>query len=104
MTEIKEGGTLIFEAYDKDLTSSDLLGATDPIDIAEVVQDEELHQWDLKIYESTGAHCGDLKLSTELIHANPVPPLIENINYNCQVEIKMISAEFLKDDGDAIGK
>jgi hypothetical protein len=43
-------------------------------------------------------------LSTELIHPDPDPPLIETINYNCQVEIKMVSAEFLKDEADALGK
>jgi hypothetical protein len=40
---VEEAGALVFEAYDKDLASSDLLGATDPLDFAEIVQDEQLH-------------------------------------------------------------
>lgn len=84
--------------------SSDLLGATDPLEYVELVQDEKVREWELKIYEKAGAYAGRLKITSELIPAVPDPPLIDNINYNCQLEIKMVAAEFLKDDGDAIGK
>lgn len=63
-----------------------------------------MREWDLKIYEKAGAYAGHLKITSELIPAPADPPLIENINYNCQLEIKMMAAEFLKDEGDAIGK
>jgi hypothetical protein len=84
--------------------SSDLLGATDPLEYVEMVQDEKVREWDLKIYEKAGAYAGHLKITSELIPAKPDPPLIDNINYNCQLEIKMVAAEFIKDDGDSIGK
>ena len=37
---VRDNSSLVFEAYDKDLMSSDLLGATDPLDYVEMVQDE----------------------------------------------------------------
>ena len=37
MDQVKANGVLVFEAYDKDLASSDLLGLTDPLEFLELV-------------------------------------------------------------------
>ena len=47
MKQIRDGGALTFEAYDKDIASSDLLGATDPIDFDDLVVDENVKEMDL---------------------------------------------------------
>ena len=73
----------MFEAYDKDVGSSDLLGCTDPLDIVDIVQDEALREWTLDIYEEKGAHAGTLTITTELISKMPDPLILESINYNC---------------------
>lgn len=104
MAQIRNGGSIIFEAHDKDVASSDLLGSTDPIDFIDLVQDESVKEWDLPLYERHGEEAGTIKLSTQLVPAKPDPPLFKNINYNCQLQIKMMAAEFLKDEADAMGK
>ena len=104
MSQIRDSGTITFEAFDKDLAGSDSLGKTDPIEFLELVQDENVKEWELPLYESNGKQNGFMKLSTQHCPAKPDPPLFKNINYNCQLEIKMVQAEFLKDDADAMGK
>ena len=95
---------ITFEAYDKDIASSDFLGSADPLEFVDLVQDESVKEWSLDLYDAKGNIAGNMKLSTQLINVQPDPPLIENINENCQLEIRLKSAEFLKDEADALGK
>lgn len=81
-----------------------MLGKTDALDYIDLVQDENVKEWNLELYESHGELNGNIKVSTQLVCAKPDPPIFKNINYNCQLELKMVSADFLKDDGDAMGK
>lgn len=104
LTEYRDVVSLVFEAYDKDIASSDLLGSTDPLDVVDLVKDETVHEWSLEIFDMKGDQCGSLNISTQLITVKADPPLFKNINYNCQLEIKLLQAEFLKDEGDALGK
>lgn len=83
MAEYQNGGSFTFEAFDKDIASSDLLGSTDPLDLVDIVQHDSQREWTLDIYEEKGAHAGTLKLTTELVSIKPDPPILENINYNC---------------------
>ena len=69
-----------------------------------MVLDASPKEWSLDIFEKQGTLAGVLKLTTQLVPVEPDPPLYKSINYNCYLEIKMVSAEFLKDEGDAIGK
>ena len=41
----------MFEAFDKDLTSSDLLGETDPVDYIDIVADDRVHEFNLELFE-----------------------------------------------------
>ena len=43
-------------------------------------------------------------MSTQLVFSQPDPLLIENINSNCQLQVKVFEAIFLKDEGDLLGK
>lgn len=104
MAEFRNGGSLIFEAYDKDVGSSDLLGFTDPLEVVDLVHTDKVQSWNIDMFEKNGEHAGSVKLTTQLLAVKPDPPIYSEINYNCQLEIKMKGAEFLKDDGDALGK
>jgi len=83
--------------------SSDLLGMADPLDFEDYAEDDRVHEFDLELFEPKGAKAGNLKLSTQLVFVQPDPPLNPRCNYNCQLEIKMKEATFLK-DSDLIGK
>ena len=62
-----------------------------------------MHELDLELFEPKGAKAGNVKLSTQLILVQPDPPVNPRLNYNCQLEIKIREATFLK-DSDAFGK
>jgi Ca2+-dependent lipid-binding protein len=49
-----KGGNIIFEAYDKDLVSSDLLGVCDPLDFEDYVEDDRVHEFDLELFDDKG--------------------------------------------------
>lgn len=102
--QVKGKGALVFEAYDKDLASSDLLGITDPLELVECAEDDRVKEFDLELFEPKGESAGHVKLSTQLVFAQPEPPLFATINYNCQLEVKMLEAHFVKDSGDDFGK
>lgn len=54
----------MFEAYDKDLVSSDLLCFTDDIDFVDLVVDTQEKKFDLEMYEEGGAVGGRVKFTT----------------------------------------
>ena len=54
----------MFEAYDKDLVGSDLLGATDPLDFVDYVGDEKVNEFNLELFDDKGQKAGNVKLST----------------------------------------
>ena len=93
----------MFEAYDKDLASSDLLGSTDPLDLVDYVGDDKVNEFDLELFEKNGQKAGNVRLSTQLVFVQPDPPLNPDINYNCKLQIDLVEASFLKDT-DTFGK
>ena len=50
--EYKKDSAITFEAYDKDVGGSDLLGCTDPIDIVDIVQNESINEHKMDIYDT----------------------------------------------------
>jgi hypothetical protein len=54
----------VFEAYDKDLVSSDLLGTSDPLDFIDYVEDDKVHEFKLELFEDNGQKNGHLILTT----------------------------------------
>lgn len=67
LKEAKQDNFIVFEAYDKDLLSSDLLCFTDDIDFVDLVVDTQEKKFDLEMYEEGGAVGGRVKLTTQLI-------------------------------------
>ena len=93
----------MFEALDKDLVSSDLLGVSDALDFEDYVEDDRVHEFDLELYDDKGQKAGNLRLSTQVVFVLPDPPLNPTLNYNCMLEIKIKEANFFKDQ-DTFGK
>lgn len=103
MAQIRAGGSLVFEAFDKDLTSSDLLGETDPVDYIDIVADDRVHEFTLELFEKNGQRNGTIKVSTQLVFQKADPPVNPELNYNCNLQIHITEATFLKDT-DTFGK
>lgn len=75
--------SIVFQTYDKDAFSSDLLGETDPVDIIDILDDDKVHYFELEIFEDNGQPNGKVKLSTQLILKKPDPPANPDLNCNC---------------------
>ena len=102
-SQVDKGGNIVFEALDKDLVSSDLLGVSDALDFEDYVEDDRVHEFDLELYDDKGQKAGNLRLSTQVVFVLPDPPLNPTLNYNCMLEIKIKEANFFKDQ-DTFGK
>jgi len=63
-TQVKNKGIVIFQAFDKDIASSDFLGCTKPFKLEEHVSDDKLYDFDLVLYDKKDKKTGNLKLST----------------------------------------
>jgi hypothetical protein len=90
------------EAYDKDLTSSDVLGLANAISYYKLIVDEEEHKWDLDIFLNF-KKTGNVKFSTRFVWCEPDPPPNPILNANCMLHLVIKEATFLK-DSDLIGK
>lgn len=87
--QVANKGSIVFEAYDKDPLSSDLLGVTDPLDFEDYVEDDRVHDFDLVLFEENGQKAGNVLISTQLIFFLPDPPLNPSLNYNCFLIIRI---------------
>ena len=54
----------MFEAYDEDVGSSDLLCKTDPIDFVDLVHSTELTKFDLELFDDKMQTAGNMIIST----------------------------------------
>lgn len=102
-TSVQNHGTLVFEAFDKDIGSSDFLGRTKPFKIDEHVADDELDNLEVDLFDKKDKKAGSLRLQTQLILVRADPAINTSLNSNCSLEIKLEEATFLK-DLDMIGK
>ena len=50
LMEYRNGSSFTFEAHDKDIANSELLGSTDPLEVVDLVSDESLKEWTLEIF------------------------------------------------------
>ena len=94
---------LIFEAYDKDIGSSELLCKTDELDFVDLVTSSEITKMDLELFDDKMAKAGNVIISTQLIVFPKDPTEQIQMNSNCCLQVKMEEANFLKDT-DLIGK
>lgn len=100
--EAKQGLSLVMEAYDKDIASSDLLGKANAISYYKLIVDENVHEWDLDLFQDY-KKTGNVKFTTQFIWCEPDPPPNPLLNINCMLQLNIIEANFLK-DSDLIGK
>jgi hypothetical protein len=100
--QAEEEKSLVMEAYDKDIASSDKLGVANAISYYKLIVDEELHEWDLDIFMDY-KKAGNVKFSTRFVWCEPDPPANPLLNANCMLQLIIKSATFLK-DADLIGK
>ena len=106
------------KAFDKDVGSSDFLGAATPISYTVLVheekrkkiEDEEEEEdtwkpekdWVCDLFNDC-KKTGQVKFSTKFIWREPDPPPNPKLNPNCQLRLTIKKAEFLK-DADTVGK
>ena len=94
---------IAFGAYDKDLVSSDLLCAAEPIEYIEFCQNQEVNTHDIELQDKMGKKAGNILFSTQLIVIPKDPTEFIEMNCNCALQINIKEATFLKDQ-DVIGK
>ena len=61
---LKGEDTLTFEAYDKDLTSSELLCKTEPLDYVDLLGTTEVNNMELELFDAKGNAAGKVLVST----------------------------------------
>jgi hypothetical protein len=100
--QVRRNKLFIMEALDKDVASSDFLGAALPISYNVLTQSTDLIQHDLEIYDENYHHSGYVKFTTQLIwrDADPIP---KSLNKRSFITITIIKADFLK-NSDWFGK
>jgi hypothetical protein len=61
---LKGEDTLSFEAYDKDLGSSELLCKTEPLDYIDLLGKTEVNKMNLELFDDKGNTAGKVLVST----------------------------------------
>ena len=79
------GKKLIFEAYDKDVASSDWLGSTQPISFAPLIEDDESKTQSLIMFDKDNKKSGEIIIESKFIYVAPEPEQNQNLNRNCSL-------------------
>jgi len=93
------------KAYDKDVGSSDFLGAANPISFCLLVHDDKENiqkDFTCDLFNQC-KKVGQVKFTTRFVWRDPDPPPNPKLNPNCQLRLTIKKAEFLK-DADVVGK
>lgn len=64
LQRLKANESLTFQAYDKDLTSSDLLCKTEPLDYIDLLGKTDPIKMKLEMFDDKGNKCGKVTVST----------------------------------------
>ena len=110
--QIQFGETLVIESFDQDALSSDWLGATVPITIANLIISSDTVKHTLVLNDKKGTKTGDVNIITQYIWAQP-PVVVEEKSADAIISDKLDKksvlrliikeASFLK-DSDFFGK
>ena len=103
MEQVLSGKRLILEAYDKDLMSSDLLGATKGISYVSLVENEELKTHNVQLFDKEKKKAGDLILTSQFVYVPNDPEPNPDLNRNCILRVEVLNAKFFQ-DSDIMGK
>lgn len=101
--QIIAGKKFALEAYDKDIASSDFLGAIRPIAFVYLVEHEEPINQVLDLFDKGKKKAGTVEIESRFIYIPPDPPANPDLNRNCTLAITLKRASFFK-DADLIGK
>ena len=83
LQRLKGQDSLVFQAYDKDLTSSDLLCKTEPIDYVDLLGTTDAVKMNLDMFDEKGVKCGKVVVTTQLIVIEKDPESYIQMNGNC---------------------
>lgn len=99
---VRRSGALKFEALDKDLVTSDLLGISNPLSLIALTADPNPIEHQLELYDKNLKMAGTLWLTTQFVYreADPIP---QGLNHKCYIQLGITVADFLE-DADFLGK
>jgi len=97
------GKRLVLEAYDKDVLSSDFLGATKGLSFVTLVESEDIKQHTLILMDKAKKKAGELHMTSQFIYVPPDPEINPDLNRNCILRVTFIEGKFFKDN-DTFGK
>jgi len=103
MDQVTSGKRLILEAYDKDLVTSDLLGKTKGISYVSLVENDEIKNHTVQLFDTEKKVAGELILTSQFIFVPEDPEPNPDLNRNCILRIIVHNAKFFKDN-DTFGK
>ena len=102
--QVQAGGSLVLEAFEKDLASSDFLGRIKPITFQSLADFEGAMKHNVEIFDEKKQKAGSMRFSTLLHWVDYVPPPpCELLDKRSMLRIVIKSATFLK-DADTFGK
>lgn len=100
--QVRLGKDLVLVAQEADLTSSDELGAAEPLSLVSLVADREVQRFHVDLYLDC-MRTGSLMFTTQFIWREPDPPPHPLLDASCRLYVTIVSASFLK-DSDLFGK
>lgn len=94
--QIRLEQSLVIETFDKDIGSSDIIGATNPLTFNGLCQNEEPKTMMLDLFTPNYKNAGSIKITTQFVkrEADPIP---EKLNQRCYLQLTINKATFLKD-------
>lgn len=102
-SQVHSGKRLVFEAFDKDLASSDFLGKSKGISFVTLVETEDLKTHTLLLSDEDGKKAGELIVTSQFVYVPPDPECNFDLNRNCILKVWIHNAKFFKDH-DTFGK
>lgn len=101
--QVISGKRLVLEAYDKDLVTSDFLGATKGLSFVTLVESEDVKEHTLILLDKAKKKAGELKMTSQFIYVAPDPEINPDLNRNCILKVTIQEGKFFKDN-DTFGK
>ena len=101
--QVHSGKRFILEAFDHDIDADDSLGKIKKIPFVTLIEDEEEHEYQLKLYDDGAKESGEVVFKTKFICVPPVPQPNPKLNRNCMLKLKILDLTTFK-DADTFGK
>lgn len=102
--EVEKEATLVLEAMEKDIASSDLLGTTAPLNWCDLCSFEGLLKHNMDIFDKDGQKAGNVAFTTQLFWEEYIPPEASSILDEKTLLRIVIKEATFKKDADTFGK